>query len=84
MQGLNCGVPSTTAYPMIKRRVDYFMALGDSWAGRARAWCDTHGWNIAPSGCAGLAGVLAAAECTSILPPNVRILVVLTEDATDA
>eukprot|EP00933_Yihiella_yeosuensis_P073448 TRINITY_DN82143_c0_g1_i1.p1 TRINITY_DN82143_c0_g1~~TRINITY_DN82143_c0_g1_i1.p1 ORF type:complete len:418 (-),score=55.16 TRINITY_DN82143_c0_g1_i1:130-1230(-) len=61
MQGLNCGVPSTTAWPVLRDLCDGYLAVGDRYAKDAvRFLKEEEDVVSGESGCAGIAGVMAA------------------------
>lgn len=60
MAGLNCGTPSTLAWPVLSAGLDAAIAVADSAAVDAVAWLAGHGISAGPSGAAALAGVRAA------------------------
>lgn len=64
MSGLNCGMPSTLAFPLLRRLGHAFVAVGDAWAQDAvKALADgTPSVRSAPAGAAGLAGLMALVQ----------------------
>jgi diaminopropionate ammonia-lyase len=96
MAGLNCGLPSLAAWPVVRSGVGVFVAIEDRWAEKAmrtlaRPIGDDPRVVAGESGAAGLAGVLAllgedqlrpAAEALQLGPAS-RVLVINTEGATD-
>jgi diaminopropionate ammonia-lyase len=75
MAGLNCSEVSLTAWPNIRRGVDYFVSIEDRWTIEAMKLLGDAGVNSGESGAAGLAGLLA-------LPGRFqgqRVLIVNTE-----
>jgi diaminopropionate ammonia-lyase len=96
MAGLNCGLPSLVAWPVLRATVDLFLAVDDAFAEEAMRRLAS-GAGGAPrvvageSGAAGLAGLLAlcgeaelAAERAALgLDRSARVLLVNTEGATD-
>jgi diaminopropionate ammonia-lyase len=96
MAGLNCGYPSTTAFDVLRRSVDAFIAIPDLWAKRAMRRLATPGPDEAmvvagESGAASTAGLMALMRDPAYeavrrhigLGPNSRVLVWSTEGATD-
>ena len=79
MAGLNCGVPSTAAWPLIAGVASRFMAVGDDWAEEAVRTMHAHGIAAGESGAAGLAGFLALEP----LPPGAVVLLLNTEGVTE-
>ena len=90
MAGLNCGLPSQLAWPVVAAGCDAFIAISDDYTERAmRALADS-GIVAGESGAAGLAGLLALVEGADSaalarvgLHPRACVLVVNTEGATD-
>jgi diaminopropionate ammonia-lyase len=60
MAGLNCGTPSSAAWPLLLAGCDAAVAVTDEAAARAVADLARHGVSSGPSGAATLAGVRAA------------------------
>lgn len=60
MAGLNCGTPSTLAWPLIERGLDAALVVGDADAVRAADDLADLGVRAGPCGAASLAGVRAA------------------------
>lgn len=85
-QGLNCGTPSSVAWPIIREGVDHYLSIGDEWARRAVARLAARGLVVSESGASGLAGVMAATQRRMPEGPALteasRVLVVLTEGFT--
>lgn len=90
MSGLNCGLPSITAWPILRDYADLYIAIGDSWA-REAVRALYHGSErvmAGESGAAGVAGLMAcldAPELKSALDLNdsSNVLVINTEGVTD-
>lgn len=91
MAGLNCGLPSLLAWPILRDAVDVFLAIEDHWAEDAMRRYHRHGVVAGESGAAALAGLLAllghgdlagAREALG-LGSRSRVLVINTEGATD-
>ena len=87
MVGLNCGMPSLTAWPRLSRGIDWFASIADEDACQAMRDLASVGIVAGETGAAGLAGFEAL-----IRDPEFRsgtdlasatILVVVTEGATD-
>jgi diaminopropionate ammonia-lyase len=90
MAGLNCGRPSPLAFPLLLQGVDAFVTVDDESAREAMRALAKVSIVAGPSGAAGLAGLLAAAEGDRPeyrqvlgLAPDARVLVINTEGATD-
>jgi diaminopropionate ammonia-lyase len=96
MAGLNCGMPSLAAWPVLRRGVDLFLSIEDRYAEEAmrRLWRPAPGdprIEAGESGAAGLAGLLALAGESALrqarerlgLGPRSAILLINTEGATD-
>ena len=89
MAGLNCGLPSQLAWPVVLAGCDTFIAISDDHTEHAMRALAASGIEAGESGAAGLAGLLALAECDGAtreqagLHPQACVLVVNTEGATD-
>jgi diaminopropionate ammonia-lyase len=96
MAGLNCGIPSSTAWEIIKDNVDAVLKIEDSFAMRAMRMLHTPTGSDAQvisgeSGAAGLAGFIAVMTDERYAPlkaalginENSNILLYSTEGATD-
>lgn len=83
MSGLNCGVPSSVAWPFVSRGIDTFLAVDDERARRAMRALATEGVVAGECGAAGLAGLTAFLEDEIPDPRPTRALIVSTEGATD-
>ena len=91
MAGLNCGVPSLTAWPILQGGANAFLAIEDEWALRAMRAYAHEGIVSGESGASGLAGLLAIAFDPALrelrkgleVGPSTRVLLVSTEGATD-
>jgi diaminopropionate ammonia-lyase len=91
MAGLNCGTPSSVAWPALLGGMDAFVAVGDERAEEAVRALAADGIASGESGAAGLAGLLAL--CARAEAPDARArlgleagataLVVSTEGPTD-
>jgi diaminopropionate ammonia-lyase len=90
MAGLNCGTPSSAAWPDLRAGLDACVAVEDEQARRAMRELAAFGVVAGESGAAGLAGLfeLMAAEhagtrATLGIGPATRVLLLSTEGATD-
>ena len=83
MSGLNCGVPSSIAWPLVSRGIDTFLTVGDDRARRAMRALAAEGVVAGECGAAGLAGLTALLESDPPAPGPTRALIVSTEGATD-
>ncbi len=90
MAGLNCGLPSVLAWPVVRAGTDVFLAVDDDAAHRAMAELADAGVVAGESGAAGLAGLAAVADTGGAadrelvgLTPGACVLVINTEGATD-
>ena len=84
MQGLNCGEVSLTAWPTVRRGVDFFMAIADELALEAMEMMRPI--DSGESGAAGLAGLIAASREPALraelgLGGNSRVLAINTESS---
>lgn len=91
MAGLNCGIPSATAWPLVSQGIDLFVAIDDDYACDAmRALADA-GVVSGETGAAGLGGLLAILRGAGALQlrdtlgisRDSSILILSTEGATD-
>jgi diaminopropionate ammonia-lyase len=87
MGGLNCGRPSTVAWPDLSAGLDAVVAIDDAAAQTAIDRLAALGLGAGPSGAAGLGGLLALADVPGArerlgLSPTSRVLVLVTEGAT--
>ena len=93
MSGLNCGQPSSLAWPILRDYVNAYVAIGDEWARRAVRMLyhtnhDESRVYSGESGAAGLAGLLACLETSELkhhldLNEHSNVLVINTEGVTD-
>lgn len=94
MAGLNCGTPSTVAWPDLRDGLDLFVAIADEWPRRAMRALAGTGIVAGETGSSGLAGLLAlltdsdaanvaAARAALGATETSRVLVICTEGATD-
>lgn len=80
MAGLNCGVPSKNAWPVLRDISDLFVVIGDEWARIAMRKLYENSIISGESGGAGLAGIIANKD---IFDENSVVLVINTEADTD-
>jgi diaminopropionate ammonia-lyase len=89
MAGLNCGTPSSVAWPEVSGGIDLFVAVEDERAFEAVRAMAAAGIESGETGAAGLAGLLelvAGAERapgTLAVDEETRVLLISTEGATD-
>lgn len=88
MAGLNCGTPSSVAWPAMRRGMDVFVAVGDARAIEAMRALADDGIVSGESGAAGVAGLLAlcadpAARERLELDASAEVVALSTEGATD-
>lgn len=91
MAGLNCGIPSPIAWPIIRDGMDLFIAVTDDYAEMAMREYHQENITAGESGASGLAGLLALLqnkelkEARRIIPLNsrARVLLINTEGDTD-
>ncbi len=88
MAGLNCGMPSLAAWPLLRAGVDGFVAIEDTDAEDAVRRLARFGVISGESGAAGLAGLIALAgqpqaRAAMQLDADTVVLIVSTEGATD-
>lgn len=90
MAGLNCGAPSSAAWPAMRDGIDGFVAVADEQARLAMRLLAAEGVVSGESGAAGLAGLLELCEGESRTAARVRlglegagVLLLSTEGATD-
>jgi diaminopropionate ammonia-lyase len=88
MAGLNCGIPSPLAWPVLSAGVDAFVTIDDHWVERAMRALASVDIVTGETGAAGLGGLLAVlADPTARenlgIGPETRALVINTEGATD-
>ncbi|MGH3666210.1 MAG: diaminopropionate ammonia-lyase, partial [Egibacteraceae bacterium] len=88
MAGLNCGTPSTVAWPRVFAHADAYVAIPDERTRQAMRVLAAHDVEAGESGAAGLAGLLEVAADPDArealgLDGRARVLVVNTEGATD-
>jgi diaminopropionate ammonia-lyase len=88
MAGLNCGTPSSVAWPVIAATVSVYLAVADTRTEEAMRLLAAQGIVAGESGAAGLAGLLEAREDPAAraalrLDEEARVLLLNTEGATD-
>ena len=82
MGRLDCKLPSTLAFDILHRQADKFVCISDLDAERAVEFLATHQLCTTPSGAAGVAAVLGAAEQNLEIPENAVCLALVTEAET--
>jgi diaminopropionate ammonia-lyase len=91
MAGLNCGLPSLLAWPVVRDTAAVFLAIEDPWAVEAMVALHRHGIVAGESGAAPQAGRMAQLRDDTLAPARThlglgadcRVLVVNTESDTD-
>ena len=88
MAGLNAGIPSLTALPILLGGIDALCAVSDDAAWEAVRILARYGIPAGETGAAGLAGLLCARRefpslCDDAIERSRRALVILTEGVTD-
>jgi len=91
MAGLNCGVPSTLAWPILRDSAHLFISIPDSYAEEAMRLYAAEGIVSGESGASGLAGLIALMKEPSLreakdkigIEKGTRVLLVNTEGDTD-
>jgi diaminopropionate ammonia-lyase len=83
MSGLNCGVPSPLAWPIVSRGIDTFVATEDERARQAMRDLAASGVVAGECGAAGLAGLQTLREMGQLPSGAKRALVISSEGATD-
>jgi diaminopropionate ammonia-lyase len=91
MAGLNCGTPSSAAWPLLRGGMDAFVAVEDDQARNAMRLLADAGIVAGESGAAGLAGLVELLEGEESdenrsrlrISRETRVLLLLTEGATD-
>ncbi len=96
MAGLNCGIPSPLAWPIVRDAMHFFLAISDDWARQAmRRYYHPLGMDSrivsGESGASGLAALLALTGAEKLaatrpklpLDQNSRVLLINTEGDTD-
>ncbi len=82
MGRLDCKLPSTLAFDILHRQADQFISISDLDAERAVEFLAAHQLRTTPSGAAGVAAVLVAAEQNAEIPENSICLALVTEAET--
>ncbi len=91
MAGLNCGIPSLVAWPIIRDSVNLFLAITDSYAEEAMRQYAREGIISGESGASGLGALLALTQDPMLaeakqkigLTRDSRVLLINTEGDTD-
>jgi diaminopropionate ammonia-lyase len=91
MAGLNCGLPSLLAWPIVSAGVDSFVAIEDEWAREGMRALAKAGVVAGETGAAGVGGLLALltgeraheARLSLGITPQTSVLAICTEGATD-
>lgn len=83
MSGLNCGIPSSVAWPLVSRGIDAFIAVEDERARAAVRALAGEGIVAGECGAAGLAGLMTWAGTFGGDLSGKRALIITTEGATD-
>jgi diaminopropionate ammonia-lyase len=90
MAGLNCGTPSTAAFPLMRDGMQGFIAISDDRAREGMRALAREGVKAGASGSAGIAGLIElmsperAAERAALgITGNTRVLAISTEGVTD-
>jgi diaminopropionate ammonia-lyase len=83
MSGLNCGLPSTIAWPLVSHGIDAFVAIEDERARDGMRALTREGIVAGECGAAGLAGLTTWLQSFGGEGEGRRALVVSTEGATD-
>ncbi len=91
MAGLNCGIPSTVAWPILKKYIDLFLAISDRYAEEAMRAYHQEGIVSGESGASGLAGLLTLLNSDKLIgarqffaiSEKTQVLVINTEGDTD-
>ncbi len=91
MAGLNCGIPSTIAWPVLKDSVNMFLTISDNYAEDAMREYENSGITSGESGASGLAGLLSIMNNEKLIEAkkklditkNTNILLISTEGNTD-
>ncbi len=91
MAGLNCGIPSAVAWPIMRDSAKLFLGIPDEFVEEAMRLYAASGVTSGESGASGLAGLLALCEDESLaeakrlvgVGSDARILLISTEGDTD-
>jgi diaminopropionate ammonia-lyase len=83
MSGLNCGVPSPLAWPIVSKGIDQFVAVEDERSRQAMRDLAASGVVAGQCGAAGLAGLKTLREMGAFPTAARRALIISSEGATD-
>jgi diaminopropionate ammonia-lyase len=86
MAGLNCGLASTLALPMVMATFDALVAVDDDRAEQAVRTLSAAGLDVGETGAAALAGLMAVVEehrHALPVPARATVLLLATEGVTD-
>lgn len=91
MAGLNCGTPSSVAWPAVSRGVDWFVSIEDDWARQAMRMLADAGVVAGETGAAAMGGFdafvrgpdAAARRVATTIDEHSTVLLLCTEGATD-
>src|SRR5690606_33372681 len=91
MAGLNCGLPSEIAWPIVSKGITLFGSVDDDWAREAMRALSADDLAVGETGAAGVAGLLALCRDPQYAPLRARlglgaqsrVLVIATEGITD-
>ena len=83
MAGLNCGMPSMVAFPVIRDSAALYVAVGDEFARRGVRSCWEEGIVVGESGGAGVAALHALKGTRWELGEDSVVLCISTESNTD-
>lgn len=91
MAGLNCGIPSLVAWPIVRDAMNLFLAISDKYAEEAMREYHNEGIVSGESGAAGLAALLALSKSEKLygalkeigINSESKILLINTEGDTD-
>lgn len=91
MAGLNCGLPSLIAWPLVSQGINAYLAISDDAARQGMRDLAEAGIVAGESGAAGMGGLLALLHSPDAaawharleITPDTRVLLLVTEGATD-
>lgn len=83
MAGLNCGMPSTLAWPIMRDIPNKYLAMGDDWARDGMVLMNRHKVISGECGGAGLGAILALKSSGLGVDENSCVMFVNTEGDTD-
>lgn len=83
MSGLNCGLPSMVAYPILRDFADLYIAIGDEWVREGVRSCYKEGIVAGESGAAGIAALHAIKGTEWEIGKDSVVLCISTESDTD-